>query len=209
MTPEIRAIADRFILDTANVKYLATVLPKGALARPTPAGDWTVRQVIGHIVAGLERHVEFSRLFLADGTFPDSFDPQEFNALSAAATRKTTLPVLLARLDAATGDMLSLLGTMPEDSASSQFGPVRLGDAFGIWSRHIAHHGMDLVDAVEELRVDPMVLNWILHADFAADPERLPRQQHLLAEVRDHLAKDAEEDWDGEEDWEEGDDEAL
>jgi hypothetical protein len=84
---------------------------------------------------------------------------------------------------------------------------MRFGDVLNVWSKHIAHHGMDLVDAVEEVRFDPMVLNWILYADFSADPSRLSRQQHLLAEVRDRLADD-DGDWDDEDGWEPGDDES-
>ncbi len=44
MTPEIRAIADRFIMDTANLKYLASGVSKDALERPVEVLGWTVRQ---------------------------------------------------------------------------------------------------------------------------------------------------------------------
>jgi len=208
MTPEIRAVADRFILDTANLKYLATALPRGGLEREVPDLEWSVRQLLGHLVASLERYGELSRAFLDAGDVPINLDPTEFNATTAAATRRITLPVLLARCDAAVGALLERLAAMPEEAADRPFGQTRFGDALDIWSKHVMHHGMDLVDAVEEFRLDPMVLNWILHADFSAEPARLARQQHLLAEIRDRFAADGD-DWDDEDGWEEGEDEAL
>jgi len=208
MTPEIRAVADRFILDTANLKYLATALPRGGLEREVPDFEWSVRQLLGHLVASLERYGELSRAFLESGEAPANLDPTEFNGKTAAATRKTTLPALLARCDTALSGLLGLLAEMPEDAADRAFGRWRFGDALDSWSKHTVHHGIDLVDAVEELRLDPMVLNWVLHADFSAHPASLARQQHLLAEIRDRFAGDGD-DWDDEDGWEEGEDEAL
>ncbi len=208
MTPEIRAIADRFILDTANLKYLATALPKGGLEREVPDSEWSVRQLLRHLVDSLERYVELSGAFLERGDVPAGLDTTECNAMTAEAARKTTLPALLGRCDAALSALLGLLAAMPEEAAGQPFGPLRFGDALGAWSKHTVRHGLDLVDAVEELRLDPMALNWILHADFSADAALLARQQHLLAEVRDHLAGDGD-DWDDEDGWEEGEDEAL
>lgn len=206
MTPEVRSIADRFILDTANVKYLASVLPKGGLDRMV--SDWTVRQVLAHVAASNARYGEWSAAFIDRGELPADFDPRPFNDRTAAANRKTKLPVILARLDAGLIALVDILGRMPEDAGDRQFGRVSLGVGLRAWVSHAAVHGLEIVEAVEELRMDPMLLNWLLYADVSNSPEAVARQQRLLSEVREHLRADGD-DWDSESGWEEGDDDAL
>jgi len=60
-------------------------------------------------------------------------------------------------------------------------------------SRHLVAHGLDFADTLPELRHDPMVLNWLLYADYSENAERTARQEKLLAEVRDLYAAGEED----------------
>lgn len=57
---------------------------------------------------------------------------------------------------------------------------------------HFEEHGLDLADAEPALRRDPMILNWLLYADFQGQPELLERQERLAADVREWLQSEAD-----------------
>lgn len=192
MTPEVRAVADRFILDVANLKYLASCIPKGGLDRPVEALGWTVRQAIGHLGASQERYGRTIADLLADAAATASFDVDEFNAEVAEQTRSTPLPDLLGRLDLATARLLALFERMPPGVEDREVGGHSLADLLGPWSEHVAEHGIDVVGALPEVRLDPMILNWILYADYSGDERRFQCQASLMAEVRDHFGDDGE-----------------
>lgn len=206
MTPELRAILDRFIIDSANVKYIATTLPKGGLEAEVPGLTWSVRQLIAHVTASLERHAALARQFAEDGSHPADFDPEAFNAASAGAAKRTPLPALLGRIDLAIASLFETFEGLPDDAADRPYAHLRFADALQAWSLHCIEHGMDLVDALPHTHEDAMVLNWILYADFDDDPPRLARQQRLLEEVRDRLQQQGD-DWDDDE-WDEGEPDA-
>ncbi len=202
MTPELRAILDRFIVDWANVKYIATTLPKGALDAEVPGLEWNVRQLLAHIAGSLEHYADLAAGFVSDEAAPSHLDPEEFNAETVEAAKRTPLPAILGRADRAINSLFGTLHALPDDAGDRVFGQHRFGDALQTWSRHCIEHGMDLVDALPHTRDDPMVLNWILYADFDDDPPRFARQQRLLDEVRQRLAEEGG-DWDDEV-WDEG-----
>lgn len=202
MTPAVRAAADRFILDAANLKYLASCIPKGGMDRSVEALGWTVRQVIGHLVASQERYGQTIALLLADDPPAPGRGVEEFNAQVAEQTRSTPLPDLLGRLDLATARLLALCERIPSEPSDYKLDGLCLADALGPWSTHVAEHGIDLVDALPELRFDPMILNWILYADYSADECRFQRQLRLMADVRERFGDDDEQ----EDDDEDGDD---
>jgi uncharacterized damage-inducible protein DinB len=192
MTPEVRAVADRFIMDAANLKYLATRIPKGGLERPVEAVGWTVRQTIGHLVAWQERYARMIDDLLADTPTAAGFDSDEFNAAAAEQARSTPLPDLLGRLDLATARLLALFEGMPPGTEDREVAGHRLADLLRPWSEHIAEHGIDLLDALPEVRFDPMILNWILYAVYSGDARRLERQVSLMADVRERFGDDDE-----------------
>lgn len=200
MTPELRAIADRFIMDTANLKYLASGVPRGGLERPVEPLGWSVRQTIGHLVVWQEAYLDGLPALMRGDQLEPGFDIDAFNAKGAEQTTATPLPDLLARVDLALVRLLSLLESAPAGFEDARVGSARVGDLLRGWSTHLAEHSIDLVDALPELRFDPMILNWVLYADYGEDGRRLDRQQTLLADVRDHFVND--------EDFEEAEDES-
>lgn len=192
MTPEVRAIADRFILDTANLKYVAANLPEGALDRRVEALNWTVRQMIGHFVVWQEGYVEVLPAMIRNEPPTAEFDLASFNANGAEQTANTPLPEMVARLDAALSQLLKLLTQMPKAAGDQPLGSGTLTDLLRYWSLHMSEHSIDLVDTLPELRFDPMILNWALYVDYSNDPRRFERQEALMADVRDHYVDDDE-----------------
>jgi hypothetical protein len=192
MTPELRSIADRFILDAANLKYLATNLPPGALERRVEALDWTVRQAIGHFVVWQEAYDEIVPRMLTGNALPAAFRGDDFNANGAEETRGTPLPELLARMQSGLSRLLTMIDGMPDSPAGAP-GRQATVDFLAHCASHVAEHAIDLVDTLPELRFDPMVLNWVLYADYSHDPRSFARQQALMADVREHFVDEDEE----------------
>lgn len=104
-----------------------------------------------------------------------------------SAAPAETLDSILARLRAARDIVVAALSKVPsvgDDEATT----------LDQWSRHYARHGIDLSEALPELRMEPMVLNWLLYADFRDEPVAFRRQQALLAEVRERSPSSTEHD---------------
>ncbi|MEO9254155.1 MAG: DinB family protein [Tepidiformaceae bacterium] len=194
MTPEVRAIADRFILDTANVKYLAANLPEGALDRRVEGLDWSVRQAFGHFVVWLEGYVEALPAMIRNELPAGEFDVASFNSNGAEQTANTPIPEMVARLDTALSQLLKLLTQMPKAAGDQPLGSGTLTDLLRHWSLHMSEHSIDLVDTLPELRFDPMILNWVLYVDYSNDPRRFERQEALMADVREHYVDDDEDE---------------
>lgn len=205
MVPEVRALADKLIYDVAMVRYMATSLPKGGLERAIPGG-WTVRQLLGHLGDAQARYVDaLARSAVGEPPFPSGFDPDRLNSAAAPAFAKARLPALLDSLGSTRDALLDLLSPLTAEQLGSSFshGLTLLG-ALQAWSGHLEGHALDIIDAVPELGRDPMVLNWVLHADYSRHPGRHARQQRLFEEVREHFGEDAtragEDEFEDEED---------
>ena len=196
MMPEVRAAADRFMMDCANLRYLIAGVPADALEREiTPLG-WTLRQTIGHVVATQERYADTVARFNTHESEGGAFDLAAINAAVAEATRATPLPELMMRLDKSLITLFAGLAQLPEDDTDASL--AWLVKAVTQWSSHISDHAIDFVDAVPEVRMDPMVLNWVLYTDYHGDDRRTAAQVALLNEVRESL--DAEDDDESEDD---------
>jgi len=185
MLPELRAAADRLLFDFGHLKYIAACLPKQGLDRTVPGSTWTVRQVIGHISADAMGKSEAVARFL-DGQppVPPGWDADNANALAAASSGRASLPSLVARLDAAWQATVDVYERIDPDTAARDFFGTALADVLTRWSRHTTVHGMELVDAIPELRFDPMLLNWLLGVDFDWAPDAAARQRKLWEDVR-------------------------
>lgn len=196
MIPAVRAVADRFILDTANVKYIAEYLPKGAEKRRIPGSTWTVGQAIGHLALSHAIYAAIvERLVAGDNRLPPGFDPDRTNAEDAKVTLKWPRKRLIAELDASLKLLLAAFEKMEPphwETAISDRHPV--SEALPAFAQHIAVHGLELVDALPELRFDPIVLNWLLYVDFSASPELFERQQKLFADAREYFREHGEDD---------------
>jgi len=189
MIPSVRAVADRFIFDTATVKYIAAALPPGGLDRVVASTGWTVRQLIHHLgSATMSAADALERATRAEQLLPETFTPAEFNRRAVEESRSMPLLEVLGLLDAARDRMLRALEAVPEVLLPATFGRHTLVELLTDWSLHSVQHGLDFADTLPELRHDPMVLNWLLYADYSDDAGRTARQAKLLAEVRDMYA---------------------
>lgn len=198
MLPQVRALADKLIYDVAMVRYMAANLPKGGLERKIPGG-WTVRQLIGHLGDAQARYAAaLANVLAGEPPFPGGFDPMGQNEIAAPAFARARLPALLESLGATRDALLNMMESFTPEQVNEPFSHgLSLAGALGMWSGHIEGHALDVIDAVPELGRDPMVLNWVLYADYASDPGRQLRQQRLFESVRESLlpgAADADED---------------
>lgn len=196
-TPAARAIADRLMFDTGNLKYLAAVLPSGALERTALAAGWTVRQMLAHLADAQDGYAEILeglRKGVAPG--PARFDPTLHNAGVAVRNQSTRLPVIIEQFDSSLCRLVAELMLVDEAASRLRIGLYELPDVLRAWSNHAAGHGMEMLDALPELRDDHMLLNWLLYEDFSEDPVHLESQQRLLQEIRDRYGSDDEEDED-------------
>ena len=190
MLPAVRAIADRVVLDTANLKYIAAILPDDALQRRLPEGDWTVHDLFAHFAATEELHADISERFLAGGEgYPAGFQIDAFNAEAVAEAADASLAALIDRFEAARARLLAGYERLTASQLTASVRERTLRDALDGWSRHYARHAMDLLDVVPEIRFDTLVLNWVLHADLRGHPS-FERQRRLFEEVRELAEKD-------------------
>lgn len=191
MIPEVRAAADRFILETANVKSVATKLPAGGLERQVVGEQRTVRQLLAHLASATDAAAEaVRRVIRGEAMLPPGFTPDEFNRQAAEAAASIPLPEVIGRLDGSRDRMLEALGAVPDALFGELAGRHTLLELVTDWSLHYVRHALDLADTLPELRFDPMVLDCLLYADFGDSPERAVRQAVLMAEVRERFARE-------------------
>lgn len=186
MVPAIRALADRFIYDTATLKYVARGLPDGAADRVTAGSGWTVRQLLAHLAVHQQRDAQRIRQWLEDPARADTGgDPTERNARMANGNRAIPMTDVAAAFDAGIRDLVAACDAVDERRLTRPFGPYPFIDAMTFWSGHAHDHAVDLVSALPEFKTDPIVLNWVLHFDFSDRPEWSGWQLDLIAEVRE------------------------
>lgn len=188
MTPELRAILDRFMYEQATVIHMVTSLPPGGIDRVMPGPGWTVRQLVAHFADSQERHASTIERWLAgESAAPGEFDIERINAMSADANAATPLPDLLTRLRKSLRTLIAAFENVPGAMVEARLDGGPAIEAFHAWERHYRDHAFDLLDVSPELKFDPLVLNWILYAEFE-DEEFCARQRELLDEVRKQYA---------------------
>jgi hypothetical protein len=184
MDARLRALADRFIYDTATLQHALTLLDDAALGLRSEATGWTVRATFGHLCEAQEAYAAASAR-LAEGTAPPAeFEGHDRDAhRSALPARHAATPAeeLHARLAAGRADVVAALDRVPPNGNE----PERDGGAAG-WAGHARGHGLDLLEAVEALRVDAVVVTWALGQPFD-DPDLEKRRKALGPVVRKAL----------------------
>jgi hypothetical protein len=187
MTPELRAIADRFIYEQATLKHMMALVPEGGYERPVPGLDWTVRQLFGHLAKTLTTYSEAVRTWL-DGQDPTAGDDtKRRNDETAAGFSKAPAEEIAALFGSGLNDLVATLAKVPEERTEVAFGPKKFIEASSEWSEHFLSHAVALVRALPEVRMDPLVLNWLLYANFD-DDKRRQWQEELLVEARAYIA---------------------
>ena len=195
VVPAVRALADRFIYDTATVKHIAGNLTEEMAGRVTPGSGWTVRQVLAHLALNQQRYAGVVEQWLQDPAAADpGGDPTEENERMAALNKGTPLEEIVSTFDSSIRDLVSAANGVQDKHLSQPLGLWQFVDVLESWSRHQGNHAVDLVSALPEFKTDPMVLNWVLHFDFSARPEWSEWQLKLIAEVREIFNLQGEED---------------
>jgi hypothetical protein len=188
MTPELRAILDRFMYEQATVTHIVMSLPPEGAERVVDGTGWTVRQLVAHFAESQEGYAAAIGRWLANEQVePEGFDPDRTNAETARTNAQTPLPELLVRLRKSLRALFDAFHAIPDEKLAEPFGAAGAIETFHTWERHYLDHGLDLLDAAPEVRFDPLVLNWILYAEFV-DERSKARQQQLMKEVRAHYA---------------------
>ena len=194
MTPELRAILDRFMYEQATVTHIVMSLPSEGAERVVDGTGWTIRQLVAHFATSQEDYAAaIGRWLAGEQVEPDDFDPDRTNAETAAASAETPLPELLVRLRKSLRALFAAFHAIPDAALAVAFGRYGALETFHAWERHYLDHGLDLLDAAPEVRFDPLVLNWILYAEFVDERSKI-RQQQLMKEVRAHFAAMPDED---------------
>jgi hypothetical protein len=198
MTPELRAILDRFMYEQATVTHIVMPLPAEGAERVVDGTGWTIRQLVAHFADSQEGYAAAVGRWLAgEPVEPAGFDRDRANAETARANAETPLPELLVRLRKSLRALSAAFHAIPDERLAEPFGAHSAVETFHRWERHYLDHGLDLLDAVPEVRFDPLVLNWILYAEFVDEPSKV-RQQQLMQEVRAHYAAMPDEAIEGE-----------
>jgi len=193
--PEARAVADRFMYDTGNLKLLATQLPGGALERPVPAQGWTVRQVLAHLAAGQLAYAEVLDRIASgsEGLTVEDLDQPRIAADRAVSVDARPLPSILEDLDSSLRRLVAQLNVLTGDSLQLRVDETTVLALLLSWSGHAAGHAIEMLEALPELRGDPMLLNWLLYQDFSDEQAQFALQQTLFEEVRERYANEDDE----------------
>lgn len=197
MTPDVRAVADRFIYEQATLKHIMALVPEGGFERPVSGTEWTVRQLFGHLANTLTTYSEGVRTWLEgdDPTVGD--DPDKTNAETVASFSRVPAEEVAALFGSGLNELVGSLALVPEARTNDAFGQMTLLEALTTWAEHALSHAVPLVRALPEVRMDPLVLNWLLHANFD-DDERRQWQEELLVEARAYIATLGEDEEDEE-----------
>lgn len=193
MLPRLRAIADRLIYDTACLKHAVTSLPAGGLDGKVGGGDWSVRQVLAHLGAYAELYAGMlERRARGEALLPEDFDIESFHQRTVEAG-DARLPALLERLAGVRDRCIAAFSSLDTAALDTAFRRGTLLDGLTRWSRHIGRHGLDIIDTFEVLHVDPLLLRWVLQADFGGDEDAARRQVRIRESARITLRRIAEE----------------
>ena len=196
MTPEIRAIADRFMYEQATVKHIAALAPEGGLDRAAPGTSWSVRQLLGHMAQSLNDYAAMiERWVRGESPISPGWDPDAVNAETATRLANAGLGELMALFGTGINGLVAALESIPDERVRDQFGPAPLMETLRVFGGHCLGHAFPLVDALPEVRMDALVLNWLLEAEVEGE-DREAWQAGLLAEAREYVASlpDEEED---------------
>lgn len=195
MHPVVRAIADRLIWEGAVLELFAGLLPESADGRPAGDGEWTVRQLFAHMAIKERLHADnLERYLRGEVPRPPGFQVDAWNAETVAAARDMSFEDILSVLESERARLFAMFATLGEDDLEREFIPGRpLLAAITAWSGHYVEHGFDLIEAVPELNLEPIVVTWLARAELPPDSPLANRQQALVTVIRAELARlDAE-----------------
>lgn len=197
MTPELRAIADRFIYEQATLKLIVALAPPDAPDRPVPGYEWTVRQLMAHLAESLHSYQAVIKKWLAGKGALDDWNPERLNAATAARHAASSPVEIVALFGSGLVGLIATLEAMPDERLSEPLGPGKAIETVKTFGEHFLSHAISLVNAVPEVRMDPLVLNWLLYAGFN-DEASNAWQASLLADAKEYIATHPHEEDDDE-----------
>ena len=103
------------------------------------------------------------------------------------------LPTILEDFDSSLRRLVAQLNLLTGEALEAGVEDVTVLAVLHGWSDHAAGHAIQLLEAVPELRGDPMLLNWLLYQDFSREPAQFTLQQTLFEEVRERHAHEDDE----------------
>lgn len=193
MTPELRAIADRLIYEQATLKHMVALAPEDAMGRP--AGDRTAGETFGHLAAGMSACAAALEHWLASGGPLVLGNGCELATSSTDPLPGATRLNVTRALGSGLVSLVAALGRVPDAHLEPGADGVNALDALRGFGEHATGHAIELIEALPEVRMDPLVLNWVLAADFA-DAKSQAWQRSLFEEVQEHLASLPDEELD-------------
>ncbi|HET7738063.1 MAG TPA: hypothetical protein VFK32_05765, partial [Tepidiformaceae bacterium] len=111
-----------------------------------------------------------------------------------AAARDMSFEDILSVLESERGRLFTMFAALGEADLEREFVPGRpLLAAITAWSGHYVEHGFDLIEAVPELNLEPIIVTWLARAELAVDSPLARRQDALIAAIRAELARLDEE----------------
>lgn len=193
MTPELRAIADRFIYEQATLKHITALAPEEALRRPVGGLEWNVGQLLGHLGSSMGTYAEVVRKWLVGEPALDGFEPDAMNAETAARFAAASRLDVTRELGTGLVNLFAALSAVPDDRLVEPLGRGTALETLEAFGEHCLRHAIALVDALPEVRMDPLVLNWLLGAEFEDEASRA-WQRALLAEAQEYIASHPDEE---------------
>lgn len=193
MTPELRAIADRFIYEQATLKHVLALATTEGLDRPVPGHEWTVRQLLGHLAESLHTYAALVEKWLAGEPPLAGWDPDAVNAETANRRVASSPAELLDVFGNGLNSLIAVLAAVPDEKMEEPLGPHDALQTLRVLGEHFLSHAIPLVTAAPEVRMDPLVLNWLLYAEFGDESSRA-WQAELLEEAREYIANHPHEE---------------
>jgi hypothetical protein len=175
MHPALQAVSDRYIMDVANVLYLVADLPPGANGRTVPATGWTIAQTVAHLGHTATAQAE---------AIARAGEGQPLEAPASVAPPALELPEAVASLNAGRAHMLEALRAVPDAFLRTGEPAVALVEQADDWSYHFTVHALEILEVLPELRMDLMLLNWLLSMDVSDDPAARARQVALFEDLQ-------------------------
>ncbi len=124
---------------------------------------------------------------------PQGWDPHKVNAATVDRYKEADLVEIIELFGKGLNSLVAALAAIPDERAGEDFGPRPLLQTFDVLSGHCLEHAIPLVDALPEVRMDALVLNWLLDARFPTEAGQ-DWQSALLREAREYVANHPDEE---------------
>ncbi|MEO8541115.1 MAG: DinB family protein [bacterium] len=193
MTPELHAVSDRFIYEHATLKHILAIAPSEALGRPVDGHEWTVGQMLAHLADSLGEYERLIRRWLEGEAPLEGWDPDAMNAATASRYADAGVPEIAELFATGINGLVAALASIPDQQLAEPLGRADALTTLRFLGEHCLNHAIPIVDAVPEIRMDPLVLNWLLGADFEGDAAN-EWQNRLLRDAREYIASLPDED---------------